>query len=175
MQATTYLGYARGGHEFAVADDLRDLGIPTWCGRVIEWKRTGHKRHPEPHERPALPNYLFMDLRPSQFYTAQRVKHLANTMHPLTPFAERDYRRFQRSVDSHYAAALRDVENATEPRPEFTQGQVIKAITGPLAETMATFERIVKAGDRWQYEATTELMGRTVRVRFDPADVRKAV
>jgi len=175
MQATTYLGYAKGGHEFAVADDLLDLGVHVWCGRVIEWKRTGHKRHPEPVELPALPNYLFLQIHPDEFYTAQRVKNLASTMHALTPFALRDFRRFQRSVDTHYEAAMRDVENATEPRPEFTQGQAIKAISGPLAETLATFERIVRAGDRWQYEATTEMMGRKVKVRIDPADVRKAV
>lgn len=188
MQAT-YLLYARTGKEFEVADELAALGIDVWCGRAIEWKRLGKKRKPEPVERPALPNYLFAEMTPRQFYEAQSVKFLAGTMTPLTeqevhgkPAWVDDVGRkhparpglyqFKADVDRAYERADKARRNSEVPRAEFKPGETVTIIGGPFADKIATFRRVVERAFDLHPRLRLDMDGLPLEV--DPLDVRRS-
>ena len=166
----TYLLYARSGKEMQVADDLRLLGIPVWCGRVIRWKRKGKDRRPEAYEEPALPNYIWADMTAEQFYQAQKVKFLASTMQLVPHSATAGLRTFQRAADRAYEAQDAARRRAEAPLPEFDVGQALKMVGGPFADMVVTFRGIINASDalRRQIEAD----GPFGRMKLDPFDVR---
>ena len=168
-----YLGYAKSGHEFEVQDDLDEMGIHSWVGRVIEWKRTGKKRYPEPHEIPALPNYVFMSLTPEDFHRAVTVRFLASTLVTLGPMDRRGLVRFQSAVQEEYERQDRVRRNREVPKTEFDPGQQLEIIGGPLANKIATFRRVVERAGQMHPKLETEIHG--IRTHLDPLDVRKVV
>ena len=170
--ADMYLCYARSGKEFEVADALTALGADVWCGRKIEWVRTGKKRRPEPKETPALPNYLFARMTPEQFYAALAVKFLARTMAPLSAGSMVGFERFARSVDQRYQADDKMRRNAEIPLSQFQPGELIQIIGGPFADLTGTFRGIVEHAHDIHPRIQMDLGG--VPVTLDPLDVRRA-
>lgn len=166
-----YLGYAKSGHEFEVQDELRDMGIHAWVGRVIEWKRTGKKRYPEPHEIPALPNYVFMALTPHDFHRAVTVRFLASTLVGLGKLDRRGLTRFQSAVQAEYEAQDRLRRNAEVPRTVFNAGEQIEIIGGPFADKVATFRRVVERSGQFHPKLEAEMQG--IKLQLDPLDVRR--
>lgn len=166
-----YLGYAKAGHEFEVQDELRDMGIHAWAGRVIRWKRTGKKRYPEPHEEPALPNYLFLALTPETFYQAQSVRFLASTMIMLGTLDRRGLVSFQGNVQAAYEEQDRLRRNAEMPRAEFNAGEQIEIIGGPFADKIATFRRVIERSGMYHPKLEAEISG--IRLQLDPLDVKR--
>lgn len=173
MTQQTYLCYARSGKEFDVSDEIRALGGDVWCGRRIEWVRTGKNRRPEPREVPALPNYLFATLTPDQYHAARNVKFLAHTMAQLSPGAIDGFRRFARVVDARHSADSKVAANATAPTAQFDPGEALQIIGGPFSEMTGTFRRIVEhAHDR---HPRVEVMVNGIPVAVDPLSVRRAL
>lgn len=168
-----YLGYAKSGHEFEVQDDLEAMGITAWVGRVIEWKRTGKKRYPEPHEQPALPNYVFMSLTPHDFHRAVTVRFLASTLVSLSTLDQRGLTRFQSAVQAVYDEQDRIRRNRDMPKTEFDAGQQLEIIGGPFANKIATFRRVVEKSGQMHPKLETEVDG--FKMTLDPLDVRKVV
>jgi transcriptional antiterminator NusG len=129
---------------------------------------------------PYLPNYAFLDLTDAQFHDlhhGQPVKYLARTMHALRRDDETALSAFRRDVDAAYAYAMRCVENATRAElAEYRRGQAIRPISGPFADTLLRFRRLVEgAADLHpMIEAEAELFGQVVRVKVDPLDVKAA-
>jgi len=169
---TTYLCYARTGKEFEVESALRECVNDVWCGRVIEWKRVGKKRRPEPIEKPALPNYLFATMTDGQFHEAQGIKYLAATMAPLGRHAERGFHRFRHAVDAEYAEADRARRNSEVPSSEFRVGELLEIIGGPFSERIATFRQVVERAHELHPRLRLDVDG--VPVEIDPLDVRRA-
>ncbi|MAM60848.1 hypothetical protein [uncultured Maritimibacter sp.] len=166
-----YLGYAKTGHEFAVCEDLEEQGISAWAGRVIRWKRAGKKRRPEPHEEPALPNYIFMALDDRSFHAALGTRFLASTFVLLGPGDRRDLSKFQNIVEREYEKQDRIRRNAELPKAEFSPGQEIEIIGGPFAEKIGTFRRIVERSNQLFPKLEAEIEG--IRLQLDPLDVRR--
>lgn len=169
---TTYLLYARSGHEFDAEAELRDAGISVWCGRAIEWKRVGKKRKPEPVEKPALPNYLFAIVLPHQFTTAQSVRWVAPKFEALSLLDERALDRFAGEVDRAYEDADK-IRRANEvPVSEFRPGERLEVVAGVLADKMGKFRRVVEQAHDLHPRLELEIEG--LRMHVDPLDVRRA-
>ncbi|MZR14239.1 hypothetical protein GQE99_14545 [Maritimibacter sp. DP07] len=170
--AINYLGYAKTGHEFEVCEELEGQGIEAWAGRVIRWKRSGKKRHPDPHEEPVLPNYVFMALDDRTFHSALRVRFLANTLVMLGPADRRDLAKFQAIVEAEFEKQDRIRRNAEMPKAEFDPGQEIEIIGGPFADKIGTFRRIVERSNQLFPKLEADVGG--LRLQLDPLDVRGA-
>lgn len=169
--ASVYLLYAKTGREFDVATDLQDMGIPAWCGRVIQWKRSGKKRRAEPVEEPALPNYIFAEMTPTQFYAARAVKHLSPTMMMLTHASERGYLRFRRTVEAEFEIADRKRRSAEVVVEPFNPGEALEIIGGPFADMCGKFRRIVQLAHDAHPKIEMDMQG--IPVQVDPLDVKR--
>lgn len=192
----TYLGYVQGGvckdthapiydaagdpipqpnthKQFWVQDELAELGIDAWCGRKIDFVRKGKKRFAEAIESPALPNYIFMTMTPGQFLKAKDIKFLASTF-LLVPRKEvGQVLTYQAGVERAYSAAQRVDANSQAAVAEYKRGQSLRVISGPFADMLVRFERMVKSPDvDWQ-RVEVEMDGVGGKFQLDPLDVRK--
>ena len=84
-------------------------------------------------------------------------------------------RRFMHHVDAQYAAAQKVSANSKAEIAEYKKGQQIEAISGPFAEMLITFNRVVKQQhDAYpRIEGMVSMLGGQVPVLFDPLDVRQ--
>ncbi len=199
-----YLGYVHGGksrvaganrwefNEFIVERDLRALGLDCWCGRRMEFKRTGKQRRPEPQESPYLLNYIFADIPADLFFKALAVKHLAPTLLVLT---DRDIngverhrarsgdmvpavtglRQFREAVDGEYARACRIKDNQ-DLVSEYALGQELRYLEGGFADTLMRFKKMVeRPGDMYpKIRVEADMMGSVITMDVDPLAVRAA-
>lgn len=170
MTLTTYLAYAKSGREFEVEDALRELDIPTWCGRVIDSKRTGKRRKAEYTETPKLPNYLFIDLTPHTFYDAIAVKHLYPFLYALSEWDKRSLAAFRRQVEDDYAVMDRQRQRGEKIIAEYAPGE--RVWHKVFDDMVMRFRRVVET-EPIQYEVEAELMGRAVRMKADPLDLSR--
>jgi hypothetical protein len=178
---TTWLAYIQTGREFEVAAELEARGFPVWVARKITLERRGKRRRPDVIESPYLPNYAFLDLDDAAFHrlmhTNRPVKYLARTMTALRRDDEAALMAFRADIDRAYANAQKHVQNASRADlAEYRRGQAIRQISGPFADTLLRFRRLVEgAADLHpMIEAEMDLMGRAVRVKVDPLDVKAA-
>ena len=186
-------------------DDLARFGIDHWRGVKIEFERRGKQRTAEPHEYPAIHNYIWLRPTHEQVQHLSNVRFLGSTFHFLGKHAVADLGRFQgeieakeqearaiiaeqqraleiakdkaRTAESKRAemAAQRAMINAS--LAEYNVGDRIIIRDGVLAGEMATFKRLVQgAMDVFPFvEAEMEILGRITPVKIDPIAVRRAV
>ncbi|AGG91235.1 MULTISPECIES: hypothetical protein [unclassified Sulfitobacter] len=205
---TVYLGYVAGGvcrdthaptrdedgnhirppmvrKQFWVQEELRRLGIKAWCGKRVEFKRLGKDRNWTRFDVPALPNYIVMEMDPSQMYLADEVEHLMPTFMVVaksdlhgkaTPDGKQVHiglNRFMEGVDAEFEAAERVDANSRAEVTEYKKGQALRVISGPFADMLGKFDKLVKAPhDQWQRVSIEMESGH--HVQFDPLDVRSA-
>lgn len=178
--------YPQTHKQFWVVEELARKGINAWCGRKIDFYRTGKKRYAEAHESPFLPNYVFIEMNAMQFLQAIDVEHLAPTFQiipqqevrgwPATDgsAAKPGLEAFKSIIEENYAAAQKVDANSKAAIAEYAEGQRIFATSGPFKEMEIWFKRIVQtAHDDWpMIEGLVDGFGGKVPVRFDPLDVR---
>lgn len=171
-----WLAYARTGKEFAVMDDLADLGIAHWRGERIEFERRGKNRTAEPYRYPALPNYIWIRPLPQQVHSLASIEFMARTFHFLSAHSAREMERFRRMAEARKLEAERIIGNR-DAIAEYQAGQKLEISDGPFAGELATFCRIVhRSGELFpKIKAEMSLMGALVPIELDPLSVRKAV
>lgn len=171
-----WLAYARSGKEIEVQEALMALGITAHCAKKVETKRVGKRRRPDVFIDPLLPNYLFIECGDDQYLEAVGVKHIMPTMTMIPRADVASVMRFLEAADTIMQKRLAQIE-AGERLNEFTAGDVLDILDGPLSGLTATFKRIVER-DRGVFPsivADIEVMGRVVETRLDVLDVKKAV
>ncbi len=156
---TWYLGYATTGREREVADDHTARGIHTWCGMVTVEKLAPKSKRKGPRvvtvEEPALPNYLFFEAEPDQFYQIKH-KYLARTLTQLGPQSVREFDKYRQRV------AEMDVIKSLRP------GDMLEVTRSPLAGQMVRLKRLVEG--RMDVEVT--MFGGTVPANVSMDDVK---
>lgn len=172
------LGYAITGKEFVAMDDLARFGIDHWRGTRIQFERRGKQRTAEPHEYPALHNYIWLRPTVQQMRYLSQVRFLGGTFHWLSSAAVRQFGTLRDRVDAKYQEAKRIEGNrkAIADYAAFMPGDLLEIREGPLAGEIARFTALVqKAQDLFPViRADMDLMGRVVSVKLDPLAVRKA-
>ncbi len=79
--------------------------------------------------------------------------------------------QFKATVEAAFRAAERVDANSRASVTEYKQGQSLRVVSGPFADMLVTFDKLVKSPhDRWQRIAGTTAGG--MPVTFDPLDVR---
>lgn len=172
----TYLAYARGGTEFAVADELTALGITVWCGRAVQSHFDRRSQEYEVHVTPALPNYLFLEMTPEEYHELQgmrgRPKYLRQRLDVLTDGSRRDFEAFRAMVDMNEGAAWHRISRNERPEITFSPGDALES--GQFPDLSLQYRDVKRDQGVWKIEAEAEMMGRTVKVMLDPGDVKKA-
>lgn len=171
--------------QFWVQEELARLGIKAWCGKRVEFKRLGKDRDWTRFDVPALPNYIILDMDPSQMFFATEVEHLMPTFmavsghdlhgRPATKDkpAHRGLNGFMADAEADFSAAERVDANSRASVTEYKQGQALRVISGPFVDMLVTFEKLVKAPHgKWQ--ALSVEMPNGIEAQFDPLDVRRA-
>ena len=166
---TIYIGYARTGKELEVVDDLRELGIDPWVAMAVRWKRVGKRREADPEEYLRLPNYVFMRLTPPQFYAAADVKYLARTKLAVPAQEASRVQRYMDRIDAELQAS-RAAVRAGERRYEFSAGDELEIIGGPLRGMMARFSGLAEAS--WSRYPMLRVDVGGLPVQIDPLDVK---
>lgn len=173
------LGYAITGKEFVAMDDLTRFGIEHWRGTRIEFERRGKQRTAEPHEYPALHNYIWLRPTTGQMRHLSQVRFLGGTFYWLSDASVRQFGVLRDKFDAKYQEAKRIEGNrkAIADYAAFKPGDMLEIREGPLAGEMAKFTALVqKAQDLFPtIKAEMELLGRAVSVKLDPLSVRRAV
>jgi len=173
-----WLGYATAGKEQETADELNADGFTAWVPLQIQFVRTGKKRFAEPVISPYLPNYIFLELSPDDFYDIRGKprKHLAPTMMQLSASAQRDVQRFRREVEAKFSEQQKAADNLLAGlASEFEPGEEVMPRLGQFEGVAMRFRRMVqKAHDLFpRVEVEADLMGRTVVMQLDPLDVER--
>lgn len=172
-----WLGWAVTGKEFVAMDDMDRHGIDYWRGVRVEFERRGKQRTAEPHEYPALHNYIWIRLQSDQAHLLSKVRFLGSTFHILNKEALRQFQRFSEIVDAKREEARRIEGNrkAIADYAAYQPGDALEIIGGPLAGEMATFARMIQTAHNLfpTIKAEMELMGRTVPMELDPLDVKR--
>ena len=170
-----WLATAAAGKELEVVRALADIGVTAHCAKAVELKRVGKRRRPDVFIVPLLPNYLFIECDDSQYQEAIRVKHIWPTMTLIPRSDIASVLSFLSLAQSQMDKSLAQIE-AGERVIEFSAGDLLQVLDGPLSGLTATFKRILD-GDRGAFPsvvADVEMMGQTVRASFDVLDVRAA-
>ena len=185
--------------------DLARFGIDHWRGVRIEFERRGKQRTAEPHEYPALHNYIWVNPTLEQVPMLSKVRYLGSTFHMLGPQIIKQCRAFhsevaQKETEARVLMAERErileeakaradtkeqCEAALSKRmaayrtsiASYTDGAQIEIRDGALAGEIATFRRLVQnAHDLFpRLQADIMMMGQLLPVELDPLDVRRAV
>ena len=205
IEQLNWLGFAVTGKEFVAMDDLRRFGIDHWRGVRIEFERRGKQRTAEPHEYPAIHNYIWIRPTKSQVQHLSSVRFLGSTFHILNAHGVRQFRRFGDEVEAEEAKARAIIAQQEEAKRiadnmalkaetrkqqlaakrasiaaamnEYKAGEMIEIRDGVFAGELARFRKLcLGAADVHPFiEAEIEMMGRIATVQIDPLTVRRAV
>ena len=162
-----------------VIEALRRLGIEAWCGTRVEFKRVGKQREWTRHDVPALPNYIVVDMDPQDMFTVTSVEHVSPTMTLVAGRAltggdgVMGLHQFKADVEAAFSAAERVDANSRAEVTEYKRGQALRVVSGPFADMLVTFEKLVKAPDVGWSKVQVE-MGNGHTVTLDPLDLRSA-
>ena len=168
-----YMLYARGGHEFWVAEEIKARDIEVICEPRCVFKRVGKDRRATPHDQPYLPNYLFAAIPAERYLDVMQTKWLAKTTTPMGEGDMRQVRGFQAIAKEEYADAQRIIDSRAAVC-EYSPGQAMRFLDGRFSDKMLTFRAIVEHAHDTHPRVVmeTEMMGRMVRVEADPLDVK---
>lgn len=169
---TLWIGYARSGREFDVQAALAEIGVKAWVAKKIVAKRSGKRRYADAVTVPYLPNYVFIEATADQWHKLSCIKHLSPT---TTAISSRDtgLDAFKARLDAAYEEDAARVA-AGEAVSEFSDGDSLDVIGGPLSGVLVEFRRVVEADPFPMIEGEAEVMGRTATVKLDILDVKRA-
>jgi transcription antitermination factor NusG len=169
-----------------VIEELRRLGISAWCGTRVEFKRTGKSREWTRYDVPALPNYIVVDMDPQDMFTVTSVAHVSPTMTMVAGAALKGIKpcaaypdgrvglhQFKADVEAAFSAAERVDANSRASVTAYKKGEALRVVSGPFADMLVTFERLVKAPDVGWNKVMVETDG-GYTVTLDPLDLRIA-
>lgn len=171
-----WIGYARSGCEAQVVDDIKAMGIDARVPLKIEAIRRGKQRWAEAVTTAVFPNYVFINCTDDQWHQMRTVKNLASTFYPAPARVyEREIIPLIDLAEREYAERKAAIE-AGERVAEYRDGDKLMLLAGKLAGTIATFRKLVEAGEYGFPEIVAELPasigGKPLLIRVDPLDAK---
>ncbi|MDO6587343.1 hypothetical protein Q4543_17665 [Salipiger sp. 1_MG-2023] len=176
-QIAPFYGAEKMRGDFAVEAQLRDMGLQAHAPRKIEFKRKGKNRFAEAITGAYLPGYVFARIPPPKFTEALGARGIGSTLMAVSWREVRDnVLPFIDRASAEEAEAMRIAERGSHAEMcGFKAGEAIRAIAGPFADRVLEFGRMVRNAEGWpEIETEVELLGKVVKVRLDPLDVRRA-
>lgn len=172
-----WIGYARSGLEAQVVEDIRAIGIDARVALKIEAIRRGKQRWPEAVTTAVFPNYVFINCTADEWHMLKGVKNLATTFYPAPARVyERIIVPLIDEADRTYAERKAKID-AGERVAEYQDGDQLMLLAGKLAGTLATFRKLVEAGEYGFPEIVAELPasigGKPMMIRIDPLEAKR--
>jgi transcription antitermination factor NusG len=172
-----WIAYARSGTEPQVVEDICALGIDARVPLKIEPIRRGKQRWAEPVTTALFPNYVFINCTDAQWHQLRGIKNLAATFYPVPARTyERTILPMLDQAAAEYETRKAQIE-AGERVSEYQDGDRLMLLAGKLAGTLATFRRLVEAGEYGFPEIVAELPatigGKPITVRVDPLEAKR--
>lgn len=164
--------------EFAVVTQLQAMGFEAWCPRLIEFKRQGKRRRPDPIITPYLPGYVFVESPEERFHEVHAAQGLAQTLMAVSEAEMRRVAQFRAKVDAENDRAEKIIAaNDRAAMIQFASGEALEILSGPFKDRIVKFKRMVDAAHEMHpmVEAEMDLMGSKVPVRVDPLDVKRSL
>lgn len=185
---TLWLTYVPTGAEFDLVEDCKVLGITARVPRKVEVVRTGNNRWPEPRVTPYLPNYGFVEATAEEWHWLKDIRYVRDIM-GIAPQWRPKLQMFFDAVEAQYQTRMVEIEaaqkvlmdqeasktarrDAIRLMRQYTTGDLLEVITGPLAGQMVAFGAMVERASSLTPLIEAELNG--LRVQLDPLSVRKA-
>ena len=175
------IGYARSGHEFDTAEDLRSFDIAAITPRDIKAESRGKNRRPKITDEPLWPNYIFGTVTTEEYYwlmtNLHRFKYLAGTFLIVPTKLER---QLDIAVEAAERAAQRKLHSLLGediPSP-YKPGEKLSVVAGPfldwLGDQGVTFRKMAQAPhDQFpRIKVEAEVFGRVTEIELDPMHVR---
>jgi transcription antitermination factor NusG len=171
-----WIGYARSGCEAQVVEDIKAMGIDARVPLKIEAIRRGKQRWAEAVTTSIFPNYVFINCTDTEWHLLKGVKNLAATFYPApVRIYEREILPLIDHAEKEYAERKAAIE-AGERVSEYRDGDKLILLAGKLAGTIATFRRLVEAGEYGFPEIVAELPasigGKPMMIRIDPLEAK---
>lgn len=178
------IGGDRMKGEWAVEQQMTELGCKVHDTRSVEFKRKGKDRFATPEYQQALSGYVFSEIPDEIFGAAVHVKGAWGSALPIIKVTKRNHlaespydiaMRFFDMLKAKRAEAERIKERA-DLVAEFDPGDPLEILKGPFCEQLVTFQKMVHHAHEMfpKLRVEMELMGRKTTVDVDPLDVRKA-
>lgn len=166
------LAYTR--NEFAAQEECEILGLDCYVPRRVDMIRQGKRRRPDPVISPAWPRYIFVDVTQEQWHWLRDSKHV----HSVAWVPEREaqaIRKQARAIERAFADRMEQIA-AGDRVSEYEPGQLLDIVSGQFAGQIVTFRGMIERAEEMfpTIEAEMVAMGRVVKMKLDPLDVRKA-
>lgn len=171
-----WIGWTRRGTEIDTRDELRAMGVQAHVPQEISMERRGKDRRPRPYTEPVLPGILFIRGSADDFLRIQSVRTLASTM---LAFPDQSWNAYVAPFLAECAQAHDAMQarvNAGEALEQYNRGQKLQIKSGPFAEQVAEFVRVVERAHDLHplIQAEMEVFGSYRTVELDPLDVKSA-
>ncbi len=158
-----YVVATRPQAEARAAQHLANQGFEVWLPEFL--KRRRHARRTDTVRRPLFPRYLFVriDLDAEQWRSVLGTVGVIGMVggDPPTPVADAVIDALRKRCDEEGLVAI-------DPALGLKEGQAVRITEGPLADLEGIFLDI---DDQARIAILLSLMGRTVRVQADAANV----
>lgn len=173
-QVSWYLLYAKAKHEFEAADAVREITGEAHCARKMVERFKGKSRTAVYDDAPMLPNFIFAKIPVERYLDVMAIRELASAAMPICETEMRLYvLPWLNRVSFEYACMERRRDSGRAAQA-YTSGQLLSFSSTRFTERTATFRRMVmEAHDLYpMIEADMDMMGRIVRVKVDPLEVK---
>ena len=159
-EARWYVVQTQVNGEAKASNNLLRQGYEVYLPRYL--KRRRHARKVDFTAKPLFPRYIFVaiDMATQRWRSIQStfgVSRLVSNGDDPAPMAEGVLRSLKAREDSNGFIRM-------DRRPQFTQGDRVRVLSGPFSDNLGLFEGL---GDRDRVAILLDLLGRKVRVSID--------
>jgi transcriptional antiterminator RfaH len=159
-EARWYVVQTQVNAEAKASNNLLRQGYEVYLPRYL--KRRRHARKVDFTAKPLFPRYIFVviDMATQRWRSIQStfgVSRLVCNGDDPAPMAEGVLRSLKAREDSNGFIRM-------DRRPQFSQGERVRVLSGPFSDNLGLFEGM---GDRDRVAILLDLLGRKVRVSID--------
>ena len=183
--SNTYAINVTRGKEFDTEAELQALGLHPWLPRRLASKYVKERRAFSWYDRPYVGKLIFCVIPAIYWPDVRKLKHVIGKPEKLSRLdmdghmAGGVYRPglkdFEKAVAAEYADAERQRANA-EYQCQYTPGQALTLLRGPLEGLSGAFREVVKRAhdDYPRLKVAVDFMGRPTLVEVDPDHIKAA-
>lgn len=188
----TYAINVTRGKEFAVENDLQNLGLHPWVPRQLASKYVKERRETVWYDRPYVGKLIFCVIPAIYWPDVIAVKHVIGKPFPFSRMdiegqpaytdpagrhipEKPGLKTFRTAVEAEYADTQRRQRNS-EYKCQYEPGQALEILSAGFEGIPAVFVKAIKSAhdDYHKLRVATDMFGQSVSVDLDPDKVTLA-
>jgi transcriptional antiterminator NusG len=176
---STYAINTTRNKEFAVEQELKEMGLHTWVPRFLASKYVKEKRETVWYDRPYVSKLMFCVIPAIYWRDVVELKHVIGKPIELSRrdidgsnYGVDGLKQFKTAVEAEYSDRERLRANS-EYQCQYQPGQALLMLSGAFEGFEATFKETIKRAhdDYHKLRVSVELFGRESIVEVDPDKV----